>query len=246
MNVQPNDIEPIDYQSVKQLCQFVNPHISGINTSQLVYQKLSTIDFKRYVPRLVNDINYSNAWILKDHEPEVVKRFINKEGGPESLDFIEFLKPETILKCLTFVPPITEEDESIKILQKAYPLARLHCNHTEIISTILTSLNPKYPIILNFSLDQLSLYIDKNCLINLSKILYTLNNLMIHDIFTKPFEIQQQIIKLKIPIIYTYVYDFIGCWKICEKNGHQIDYTNLKQLASSINNLDHFNKLSTL
>ncbi|KAI5965151.1 uncharacterized protein KGF55_001371 [Candida pseudojiufengensis] len=159
-------------------------------------------------------------------------------------------------KCLTHVPPITPDNESLNLLSIVYPcLYELdkkfgsNLNFIEIISQILTSLNyvHNYPNLMIFLLNQLSIVIKQiklDVLISISKIFYTLNNIITNLNYLEQYP---QIIKAALnvendmltsidnPIIYSFVYDLIGAYGILLKRVSKYEINGFKDIIISQN-----------
>ena len=90
---------------------------------------------------------------------------------------------KSIAACLVHVPPITAEDQSLSLLQRAYSwINKLNETKIECIQTISTILSTINSPIRPFLLEQLSIFISRvstDIFISTSKIFFTLNQLLV-------------------------------------------------------------------
>ncbi|KAI5952486.1 hypothetical protein KGF54_003353 [Candida jiufengensis] len=166
---------------------------------------------------------------------------------------------QNLIKCLTHLPSITQEDESLKLLTIAYPCLYQvdrkfgnNLNFIEIIGQILSSIIyvNNYPEIVIFLLNQLSICIEEiklDVLINISKIFYLLNNIITNinyleqqpKIIIKAIDVVNEILSIDNPMIYTFVYDIIGAYGILLKRikKYEIKSIDISLIQQSITNL---------
>ncbi|KAG5422278.1 hypothetical protein I9W82_001373 [Candida metapsilosis] len=171
---------------------------------------------------------------------------------------------ENLAKCLNHLPSITSETDSLLLLSVAYPcIYRLDSdygtdlNYIETIAIVLSSITHviKYPKLTHFLLDQLKICINrigKSVLISISKILYTLNQIITNvgilessaATIKHALDVENDILQLESPLIYTFVYDLSGAYYILQK---RVETYDIDSLADPIQrNIASLRKLSIL
>lgn len=214
-----------------------------------------------------NLIPLSQAWFLIDyaHDDEitilVILLVIDVLGQSipskiQALDLLSHLPTlnkslipqlkKSIAACLVHVPPITAEDQSLSLLQRAYSwINKLNETKIECIQTISTILSTINSPIRPFLLEQLSIFISRvstDIFISTSKIFFTLNQLLVGlDTTTGDIilllKIQKQIIDLNHPFIATYAYDFIGAWTLLLRREDDVIKRQIEQNVTSLKKL---------
>lgn len=180
---------------------------------------------------------------------------------PSIMNLIEPLR-QNLAKCLNHIPSITPEKDSLLLLTVSYPcIYRIDTefgtdlNFIETIATILLSINYviKYPMLSTFLLDQLRIcisHIGISVLISISKIFYTLNQIITNigileqlpSIIQHALDVENDILQLESPLVYTFVYDLLGAYYILRK---RVEIYNIDELADSIQrNLSSLRQLS--
>ncbi|KAI5963412.1 hypothetical protein KGF57_001290 [Candida theae] len=169
-----------------------------------------------------------------------------------------------LAKCLNHIPSITSESDSISLLSEAYPcIYRLDSeygtdlNYIETIATILSSIShvTKYPKLVSFLLDQLRVCISRignSVLISISKIFYTLNQIITNigilesspSIIEHALDVENDILQLESPLVYSFVYDLLGAYYILKK---RVETYNVEELSDHIQkNLASLRKLAII
>ncbi|KAI5961295.1 hypothetical protein CANMA_003815 [Candida margitis] len=183
------------------------------------------------------------------------------QDTPSIRNLIEPLQ-QNLAKCLNHIPSITPETDSFSLLSVAYPcIYRLDSefgtdlNFIETIATILSSISHvvSYPKLASFLLDQLSVcisHIGITVLVSITKIFYTLNQIITNvgileqspSIIQHALEVENAIIQLESPLVYTFIYDLMGAYYILRK---RVETYNIKGLSEDIQrNMSSLKQLS--
>ncbi|CAK9439022.1 uncharacterized protein LODBEIA_P32460 [Lodderomyces beijingensis] len=194
------------------------------------------------------------------------------------LDTLNSLVPqlrESLSKCLLHIPPVTPEDESLSLLQVAYPsLYRVddefgtNLNYIETIATIMSSMSyaANFEKTMCFLLEQLSICIKRigvDVLISVSKIFYLLNQLITNiammercKVILAALRAQNEILQLESPLLYSFIFDLVGAYALLTKRVEKykvadiqeqisVNRGSLRQLAVSCGKLSEFDELCT-
>lgn len=144
---------------------------------------------------------------------------------------------ECLKKCLLHIPPVTEETESLNILQVAFPClykvddeyGNKSLNFIDTIASILKSLNyvVNHEKVMIFLLEQLQICvksIGKDVLVSISKIFYMMNQIIVNfamiekpNVILAALKLQSDVLQVESPLVYSFVYDLVGAYTVLLK-----------------------------